>query len=494
MKSGLVILGDQLFPVLFYKDYADQPVFMAEDNDLATHCKYHKHKIAFFFISMRRYADELTEKGFKVSYHKLSSESFFERLAAFVKKHKLEELNVPEVQDKFFEKALIDFCHKQKITLSWLGTAMFLCPRERFKEYLASHRRPFMKVFYEEERKRLNILMLPNGKPMGERWSFDTENRKKPPKEIENKKLPTFPKHAHTVAVAKLVEEEFSDHPGSMENFWLPTSRTEALKFLDHFIEHHLDRFGDYQDAITARDPFMFHAIISPMMNNGLITPKEIVKKVLKRFDEDKDVPMAAVEGFVRQVIGWREFVRGIYQNYSEEQDTSNFFEHKRKLSRDWYEGTTGIVPVDDAIKKAQKYGYCHHIERLMVISNIMLLSEVSPQEVHRWFMEMFVDSADWVMGPNVYGMGQFSDGGIFATKPYISGSNYIMKMSDYPKGEWCEIWDGLYWRFIGKNHAFFKKNPRMGMVVNTFSKMDATKKKRLMKAAEDFIQEKTLP
>jgi deoxyribodipyrimidine photolyase-related protein len=191
--------------------------------------------------------------------------------------------------------------------------------------------------------------------------------------------------------------------------------------------------------------------------------------------------------------MGWREFVRGIYQNFSEVQDSKNFFKHERKLTKNWYEGTTGSPPVDDAIKKALKYGYCHHIERLMILSNIMLLSEIHPEQVHRWFMEMFVDSADWVMGPNVYGMGQFSDGGIFATKPYISGSNYILKMSDYKKGDWCDIWDGLFWRFVGKNSGFLAKNYRMSMMVKTFEKMDATKKKKLMATAESFIQEMTV-
>jgi deoxyribodipyrimidine photolyase-related protein len=228
------------------------------------------------------------------------------------------------------------------------------------------------------------------------------------------------------------------------------------------------------------------------MMNAGLLTPKEVIDEVLKAKEKDTDIPIASVEGFIRQVMGWREFVRGIYQNYSDEEESKNFFGHKRKLTKDWYEGTTGILPVDDAIKKANEFGYCHHIERLMILSNIMLLSEIHPHEVHRWFMEMFVDSADWVMGPNVYGMGQFSDGGLFATKPYVSGSNYVLKMSDYKKDDWCEVWDGLFWRFIGNNKTFFSKNPRMNMMVKLLEKMDAGKKKKLLNLADDFIQSKT--
>ncbi len=492
MKSGLIILGDQLFPVAFYKDQKSLPIFMAEDMGLATHFKYHKHKIAFFFTTMRTYADHLKEKGFSVDYHKLSKTSFLENLKKFIKLHKLDHLVMAEVQDKFFEKELISFCLQEKITLDFIESPMFLCSRQQFKIYLAYNAKPFMKSFYEGERKRLKILLLKGEKPEGGHWSFDVENRKKAPKELTNKGLAKVYVSSHLGDVTSLVNEKFSDHPGSLDNFWLPTDRAGALKYLDHFIDHHLAQFGDYQDAITSRDPFLYHAIISPMMNNGLITPTEILEKVLKRYHEDKKIPLSAVEGFVRQVMGWREFVRGIYQNYSEIQDKKNFFNHHGKLTKDWYEGTTGILPVDDAIKKANEFGYCHHIERLMILSNIMLLSEIHPEEVHRWFMEMFVDSADWVMGPNVYGMGQFSDGGIFATKPYISGSNYVLKMSDYKKGEWCDVWDGLFWRFIENNQDFFAKNYRMSMMVSTLKKMDPEKKKRLLKLAESFLKAKT--
>ncbi len=492
VKSGLVILGDHLFPLPFYEDYRKLPVFMAEDHELATHFKYHKHKIAFFFLSMRTYADQLRDKDFQVHYEKLSKDSFTDRLASFVKKHGLKQLVIAEVQDKFFEQQIINFCERMKIELKVLESPMFLCNRQQFDIYLFKSRKPFMKTFYEGERKRLKILLTKAGEPEGGSWSYDVENRKKAPKTLTNKSFPKFTPSKHLEDVRELVEKKFSSHLGDLDNFWLPVDRKGALKALDHFLTHHLPNFGDYQDAITARDPFLYHAIISPMVNNGLITPAEILEKVLERYRKDKAIPLSSVEGFVRQVMGWREFVRGIYQNYSEAQDKSNFFEHKRKLTKDWYEGTTGITPVDDAIKKANKYGYCHHIERLMILSNVMLLAEIHPEEVHRWFMEMFVDSADWVMGPNVYGMGQFSDGGIFATKPYISGSNYILKMSDYKKGPWCEIWDGLFWRFIGKNSKFFAKNYRMAMMVKTYEKMDPARKKKLIAIADKFIKEKT--
>lgn len=201
---------------------------------------------------------------------------------------------------------------------------------------------------------------------------------------------------------------------------------------------------------------------------------------------------MNSLEGFIRQVIGWREFIRGIYQTYSEKQDATNFWGHQRKLKDCWYQGNTGIEPLDDVIHKTQKYAYAHHIERLMVVGSLMLLLQVHPHEAHHWFMEMFIDSSDWVMGPNVYGMALFSDGGIFATKPYFCGSNYYRKMGPYKGGDWQDGIDGLYWGFIDRNRPFFLKNPRMSMMVKTFDKMDPAKKKKILAAAEVLREQTT--
>ncbi len=492
MKEALIILGDQLFPLNFYRPHKDSIVFMAEDLELCTHYKYHKHKIVFFLSAMRTYADELREDSFKVHYEEFSDTSFVTRLKSFIKKSQISKIRIPEIQDKFFEQELLNLFKELKITFEILESPMFLCSRDEFKKYLSTHKKPFMKSFYEGERKRLSILVDKKGKPAGGQWSYDVENRKKAPKVLTNKEMLTHTQNTHVKDVSQLVDKHFKHHPGDTKNFWAPVTRKGALKNLKHFILHHIYDFGDYQDAITARSPFLFHSIISPMMNAGLLTPKEVIDEVLKAHEKDTDIPLASVEGFIRQVIGWREFVRGIYQNYSSEEETKNFFNHKRKITKHWYDGTTGILPVDDAIKKANEFGYCHHIERLMILSNIMLLCEIHPHEVHRWFMEMFIDSADWVMGPNVYGMGQFSDGGIFATKPYVSGSNYVLKMSDYKKDEWCDVWDGLFWRFIGNNKTFFSKNPRMNMMVKLLEKMDVAKKKKLLSLADEFIQRTT--
>jgi deoxyribodipyrimidine photolyase-related protein len=303
--------------------------------------------------------------------------------------------------------------------------------------------------------------------------------------------LPKIKSSNHLSGVSKLVEQLFEGHPGHAKDFWLPTTRVEASGWLDDFLVKKFEHFGEFEDAIHPDEFSVFHSVLSPVINLGLLTPNEVVKRTL-RFAKENKTPMNSLEGFIRQVIGWREFVRGIYQNFSEKQDSENFFKHEGKLSKVWYTGQTGIVPLDDSIKKTIKFGYAHHIERLMVIGCLMLLSQVHPREAHRWFMEMYVDSSDWVMGPNVYGMSQFSDGGIFATKPYICGSNYILKMSSYKKGPWCEVWDGLYWKFVSEKFQFLAKNPRLSMMVAMWGKKSKSEQKALLSAADGFIQRVT--
>ena len=264
---------------------------------------------------------------------------------------------------------------------------------------------------------------------------------------------------------------------------------TGALAWWDHFKMNHFKWFGDYEDAIESKSAFLFHSGISSLMNIGLLTPKEIVSDAVGCLD---DIPLNALEGFIRQVLGWREFIRGIYDTYNDDQQSLNFWGATNQLTDAWYQGNTGHLPLDDAIKSTTKYAYSHHIIRLMVVGSTMMCYDIHPQEAYRWFMEMHVDGSDWVMGPNVFGMSQFSDGGIFATKPYLCGSNYIRKMSHYGRGDWCDIADGLYWRFIDKHSDFFKNNYRMRMAVSTLAKMQGEKRTKLMVAADQFIQKVT--
>ena len=455
---------------------------MCEDASLCTHFKYHKHKIIHFLSSMRFFGDYLKEKGKDVHYFEFGPQPhFLEKLESIIIALKIEKIQIYEVEDKFFEDQLFRFFESKNIEMEVLHSPMFICRRDEFKHYLGEVKKPFLNNFYIRMRKKHNIL-LEYGEPTGGKWNYDSSNRKKIPKkfEVDDFRPPKI-ESTYVDEVCKIVDEHFSDHPGETSNYWIPIDRKSSIEWFKTYLEERFVHFGDYQDAIDIRAPFLYHSVISPMVNIGFITPDEVIREVLKYLNEDN---LNSVEGFIRQVLGWREFVRGIYQNYDEVQQKDNFFDHHKKLTDDWYEGTTGIPPVDDAIQKAQEWGYCHHIERLMVVGNIMVLLEIHPQEVFKWFMEMFVDSSDWVMGPNVFGMSQFSDGGIFATKPYICGSNYLRKMSHYKKGDWCTEVDGLYWTFIEKHQNFFRKNHRLSMMVSLLGKMDGERMQNLRMSA----------
>ena len=256
---------------------------------------------------------------------------------------------------------------------------------------------------------------------------------------------------------------------------------------MNDFLRNRFFDFGKYEDAILKDEIFLHHSVLTPMLNVGLLTPKFIINQSIA-FANNNDIPINSLEGFVRQIIGWREFIRGIYQVKGSTQRTTNFFQFKRKIPPSFYDGTTGIEPIDDTIKKVLKTAYCHHIERLMILGNFMVLCEFDPDEVYRWFMELFIDAYDWVMVPNVYGMSQFSDGGLMATKPYISGSNYLRKMSNYKNGSWQEVWDALYWNFIDKNRDVFIKNPRMKFMVSMYDKMNDEKKLIIKKQSIQFL------
>jgi deoxyribodipyrimidine photolyase-related protein len=496
MNDLILVLGNQLFEMKKLQLFPKAPVFMAEDYGLCTHFKYHKHKIMHFLTSMREYRDLLVQSGFEVHYSELkdsSQPSFIQRLQHFIDHHKIMRIYLFEVEDKFFEEELINFAQRNNLELVVQESPSFMVTRENFRDYLGKVKKPFMKTFYEQQRKNLSILIDEKKNPIGGQWSFDAENRKKMPK---GHKPPLTPpgikKSKHLKAVSDLVNELFTTHPGKTEHFWLPCSHQEAQAWLDNFIHERLLHFGDYQDSLSTKEDFLYHSLISPSINIGHLTPHQVVDKVIE-VDFKNKAPLNSIEGFTRQVLGWREFVRGIYQEYDEIQQAENFFNHQRQLAPSWYSGETGIPPLDFMIHKLNRYGYAHHIERLMVASNMMLLSEVHPQAAYRWFMELFVDSSDWVMGPNVFGMGLFSDGGIFATKPYICGSNYWRKMGDFPAGPWCDIVDGLYWRFIDKHRVFLLKQHRLSMMVRTLDKMEPARKKILFQAAESFIDKHTL-
>tara|TARA_A100000164_G_scaffold247341_1_gene220096 strand:+ start:64 stop:1407 length:1344 start_codon:yes stop_codon:yes gene_type:complete len=444
---------------------------------------------------MRSYADKLKETNFKLNYSKIDSSDFkkdyTKKLEKVLNANKIKEITSFEIEDKFFETKIKNYLKKQNIKWNIIRSPMFLDNREDFKNYLSKTKKPFMARYYKEKRERLNILLNKDGSPEGGKWSFDEDNRKKLPKNISIPKFPIIKETNHTKDLKPIIQKLFDKHPGDTKNFWFATEYKEILKLLDFFIKDKLNLFGDYEDAVDQNNNILFHSALSPYINLGLLTPDIIIHKII-RYHNVKGVRLNSLEGYIRQLIGWREFMRGIYQNYSREMETNNFFKHNRKMKDSFYSGSTGLNPLDHAIQNADKFGWSHHIERLMILSNIMNLCEIEPKLVYKWFMEMFVDSSDWVMVPNVYGMGLFSDGGIFATKPYICGSSYFMKMMDFKKGDWCQIMDGLYWRFINRNRQFFLKNPRLSMMVRIFDKMKEDRKKLILSEADKFIKRNT--
>ncbi|MDJ0749046.1 MAG: cryptochrome/photolyase family protein [Woeseiaceae bacterium] len=484
----LVILGNQLFSPEYLPPPGDGAVFMAEDVGLCTYEKHHQQKIVLFLAAMRAYADELRAAGYDVHYVQLNPEDerpYEDKLADAIGAVGSKALVHFEIEDKAMETRLTRFAERQAVERTELQSPMFYCSREEFAAFAKDKSRLLMGDFYKRQRRRVGVLIDDDGQPVGGRWSFDADNRKKLPRNITPPDMPWLEQTGHVPDVIEVVASEFSDHPGNAAEFAWPTTRAQARDWLDDFIKHRLELFGPYEDAMTTRSTTVFHSVLSPCLNIGLLTPREVIDRVMSAADS---VPLQSLEGFVRQVIGWREFIRGIYREYGEQQEQANFWEHERELTEAWYDGTTGIPPLDDAILTAQRYGWTHHIPRLMVLGNLMTLCEIRPQSAHRWFMEMFVDSSEWVMGPNVYGMGLFSDGGVFATKPYICGSNYLVKMSDYGKGPWCDVVDGLYWRFIDRHRAFFAGNPRLALMPRALDRLDGERRTRISAAAGDFL------
>ncbi len=444
----------------------------------------------FHRASMKAYQQFLQSKGYEVVYinaHENTAD--IRNLLPQLQQKGVSEIHHVDVTDYLLEKRITKQATKLKVKVSKYDSPLFLLTAKQVDEYFAGKKRFFQTDFYTQQRKHFKILVDEKLQPEGGKWTFDTENRLKYPK---GKKPPEvkFPKsNDHWTEAIIYVEKNFSFNYGEINNaFIYPATFAESRAWLTQFLQKRFAEFGDYEDAIVNNELVLHHSLLTPMLNVGLLTPAEILEDAVTYATNNK-IPLNSCEGFVRQILGWREFIRGVYQIKGTQERTTNYWKFKRKIPASFWNGTTGILPVDDTIKKVMATGYCHHIERLMVLGNFMLLCEFDPDEVYKWFMELFIDSYDWVMVPNVYGMSQFADGGLMATKPYISGSNYLMKMSDYPKGDWQPIWDGLFWRFMHLHRDFFLKNPRLGMLVKTFDKMPKEKQEGHIQQAQKFLK-----
>lgn len=479
MIKNLLIFPNQLFQEI--KTLETENIVIYEAKEYFTKYNYNQKKILLHRASMKNFYSNLKDKLTRTEVSYFNFEAELEKIIG-----ELKILTIFDPVNKDLKNKIKEIAAKKEIELTILESPNFLTSSQKNKEYFKENDF-FQHQYYKMQRKRLNILLNENEKPEGGKWSFDSKNRNKFPKNIEIPELPNFNNH-YLKQAKQYVAENFADNPGNLADFIYPINRKEAIALLDDFIKNKLKYFGKYQDGFEKDIIYGFHSLISSSLNIGLLNPKEVVEAVLDYYyNNQNEIEIASVEGFIRQIIGWREYVRAIYELKSEEMIKSDFFNHKRDFPDEFYQAESGIEVLDDSIEKTVNYAYTHHIERLMVLGNFFLLTELDKDQVYNWFMEMFIDAYDWVMFANVYGMSQYSYPEMM-TKPYISSSNYILKMSHYKKEEWTKIWDGLYWRFIDKNRNKFSDNPRMSLMLSILDRMNAEKIEKHKEIAENYL------
>jgi deoxyribodipyrimidine photolyase-related protein len=432
----LLLFPHQLFEAIL-TDSRVRKVIFHEHPLYFTQFPFHPEKLMLHRKSMTAFAKVLEQAGKRAEIRSEPLESLAEKLWV----EGIAEIACFELSDDWLER---DFTKAfKKFERNILPSPMFLTPTAERNTYFFGKRRVSMADFYRWQRRRLRLLVDDLGEPQGGRWSFDEDNRKPIHKSVQ-----------------------------PPQRQWdYPVTHAQAREQLKRFLESCLDDFGPYEDAMRASDGRLFHSVLTPALNIGLLTPQEVVEATLA-FAQDHPVPLASLEGFLRQVVGWREFVHGAYQAFGSKQRTTNFFGFTNSLPESFWKGETGLIPADMVIQRVNESGYCHHIERLMVLGCLLLLLEIHPTDVYGWFMTQFIDAYDWVMVPNVYGMSQYADGGLITTKPYLCGSTYLRKMGDWPKGDWCADWDALYWRFIHRHRKLFLANHRSSMMVALFDKL----------------------
>lgn len=492
----LLVFPNQLFEHHPALSFDPEKIILIEDSlffgDHFYPAEFHQQKLWLLRTAMKRYELRLQSRGFVTRYidHDEQSDSLYRTM------HHVADDN-SQGSTKWLTLEPVDFVLRKRLEknaaalsqeIEFLPNPGFINQDEINREYRAGKKRWFMAEFYQWQRQRLDLLMV-GDKPSGGRWSFDVENRKKIPKQLlkEIPRLPELSLDEIDEANRAYVQKRYPDNPGNIEQLIYPTSHQGSLNWLREFLANRFAQFGDYEDAIEEGEDSLWHSVLTPMLNIGLLTPNQVVDETL-RFAESVDIPLNCVEGFIRQVVGWREFVRATYTDIGVPMRNANQWDHVRSLPKCFYEGNTGVDPIDDCIQRVVSTGYCHHIERLMVLGGFLFLCEIKPDDIYQWFMEMFVDSYDWVMVPNVYGMSQHTGGETITSKPYFSGSSYIRKMSHYPKGEWCATWDGLYWRWIWLHRNELGQNPRWSMMCRMVEKMDASKRNAHLQNAEQFL------
>lgn len=466
MRTAALVFPHQLFEAHPVLRRNPKKVLLIEHSlffgDSQYPMRFHPKKIAFHRDTMDGFDASLKDSGVtsqRIVYHGGKCE--LDNVMKNLTKDGFTHIVCVEPCDYALEHRLRSSTDAQGLSLELLNSPGFLNSTTENQQWRSTKKRWHMADFYKWQRTRLNILME-GDKPKGGKWSFDEDNRKKLPVKL----VPQIP---------SLPGEKY------------PTTTSHAKLWLDEFLHTRFELFGPYEDAIVPGQNWLYHSVLTPMLNVGLLTPGYVVDRALAHASEF-DIPMNSVEGFIRQVIGWREFMRATYEDHGVTMRSGNNWQHTRPMPQAFYTATTGIDPVDDCITRVNEHAYCHHIERLMVLGGFMFLCEIHPDDIYKWFMELFIDSYDWVMVPNVYAMSQHADGGLITTKPYFSGSNYVIKMSHYKKGPWSDIWDALFWRWIIKNQQKLAGNHRWSMMCKNAEKMDEQKKQQHLDRAEDFL------
>ena len=472
IRNLVLVFGDQLdasSSAFDGFDVAQDAVAMQEVREEATYIRQHKIRLTLFFSAMRHFRDELAAKGIRVYYRRIdereNAHTFSEEIAARVRQTGPQKLIVLEPGDYRVRQSVEQTARGLKLPLEIRTDRHFFCSIEEFESY-AQGKRLILENFYRKLREKHGILMN-HGKPVGGQWNFDKANRK-PLDAAAKKKIAdprSFAPDGSTAEVIETVNRLFGDSPGSADQFDYPVTRAQALHALDDFIEHRLGKFGDYQDAMTVADPYVYHSRLSSSLNLHLLNPREVIDAAVHAYEGGK-APLNSVEGFVRQVLGWREFARGIYWNHMPGYQDMNELDAEMPVPRFFWTAETDLNCLRHATLGLIAHAYAHHIHRLMVFGLFSLLLGVNPRKFHEWHMSMFVDAVDWVSLPNALGMSQYGDGGIMGTKPYCASGNYINKMSDYCRGcrykpDSCPF-TVLYYDFLARHQERFQHNGRM--------------------------------
>ncbi|XBQ15720.1 MAG: cryptochrome/photolyase family protein [Oceanicaulis sp.] len=504
MATLRLILGDQLSAnIASLRDYeAGDLVLMAEVDGEATYVRHHKKKIAYLFSAMRHFASDLEGRQIKVRYTKIddpdNAGTLEKELARALRDGDFDRLVVVEPGEFRLRKTMDGWEHRLGVRTEIRRDDRFITTLDQFNAWADGRKRLTMEYFYRELRKETGILM-DGDEPAGGKWNFDHDNRDSLPDDITLPERLRIDPDETTKDVLETVADRFGAHFGDLDDFWFAVTAKDAERQLDWFIKEGLPCFGDYQDAMKTGEAFLFHSVLSLYMNAGLLDPMTVCRKAEKAY-RDGDAPINAVEGFIRQILGWREYVRGIYWRFMPDYLKRNHLDARRKLPEFYWTGETKMACLRDAVLTTRRHAYAHHIQRLMLTGNFALIAGLDPVEVNAWYLIVYADAYEWVEVPNTHGMALYADGGIMATKPYAASGAYINKMSDHCKncsyavskknGDKACPFNYLYWNFLIENEKTLRGNHRLGMIYKTLDRMSDEKKTAVREDSRRFFKE----